>query len=147
MLIHRYWTGPNPPSFPHLTDADLSAQDVAWLDSRMFLAPDRPAQHRANMVRWLLLYEQGGTWLDCDIDEPDTFPAFPFALFSPDPDRFRVGVMGFPEHHIIPQLAIQQITELRHPRSSSFDASGSVLFRRLILLTDTQLNRFVQKPV
>lgn len=149
MLIHRYWTGPSPLSVPPLTlsDSDIPSSITKWLDARPVRPDDRPHHHRANMVRWWLLYEHGGVWMDCDIFEPDppVFPDPPFALFSPEPDRFRVGVMGFPPHHLIPTLALTHLDQypFHLGRATSVAVSGSALLRRLILSTDTQMNRFV----
>lgn len=142
MLIHRYWTGPDAPNIQHYTDDDLPIELVSWLDDRMRLATHRPLHHRSNMVRWWLLYEHGGVWLDCDIPTPETIPEFPFALWSRKPDRFRVGAMGFEAGHIIPSLALTYLN-LTNRVESSIVVSGSELLRRLIRETDTAMNKFV----
>lgn len=147
MLIHRYWTGPTSPPVPALTlsDFDIPLSITHWLDERAEVANDRPYHHRANLVRWWLLYEHGGVWMDCDIPEPILFPEYPFALFSRNPDRFRVGVMGFPPHHLIPTLALQYLDTypFHVGRATSIGTSGSVLLRDLIESTGTHMNRFV----
>lgn len=94
------------------------------------------------MVRWWLLYEHGGVWLDCDIPTPTTLPEFPFALWSPTPDRFRVGVMGFEAGHTIPAMALTYLDQT-NAKGQSAEVSGSELLRRLIHETDTAMNKFV----
>lgn len=68
-VIHRYWSGPDEPDIdgPAWHDSDLPADIAAWCDSRMgqVLDLDGP-RHRSNMVRWWLLAEHGGLWLDHD---------------------------------------------------------------------------------
>jgi len=84
-MLHRYWTGASLPDtepwvgwviekmHPDLmlhdwTDDHLSDEIVGWLDGAAVQVKeeDRP-RHRANMVRWWLLREYGGIWLDYDI--------------------------------------------------------------------------------
>jgi hypothetical protein len=67
VIIHRYWTGPDePPVDGHVWhDDDIPEPLTRWLNARERLCPgDR--RHRANMVRWWLLWAHGGLWLDHD---------------------------------------------------------------------------------
>jgi len=80
-LIHRYWTGPDePPVDPPVGtvwhDGDLPYSIAAWVDAREAqVRPSDVPRHRSNMVRWWLLLEHGGLWLDHDArlhdDPPD----------------------------------------------------------------------------
>lgn len=80
---HRYWTGiERPPMEPwlHHVVAGLHPNPVEWTDETLpdhirQLADETAAnaleedrlRHRANVVRWALLAEYGGTWLDHDV--------------------------------------------------------------------------------
>lgn len=141
MLIHRYWTGPDPPD-GCLLDDEIPGDLTAWLDERMAWVHTRPLHHRANMVRWWLLFVHGGTWADRDILVPyGGLPPFPFALW--DVDRFRVGVMGFPPNHPVPVYALDKLADPPPAPMSSRALSGSVLLREAIAHTGTLMHRFL----
>lgn len=69
MMVHRYWCGPDEPPVdgPVWHDTDLPDALASWCDERMgqVCGIDAP-RHRSNMVRWWLLLEHGGLWLDHD---------------------------------------------------------------------------------
>lgn len=145
MLIHRYWHGENQPEITDgsalWTDESLPMSTVAWLNDRMDLShsPLRRNHHRSNMVRWYLLYEHGGIWLDCDLPIPNPMPELPFAGWTLN--RFRVGAMGFPPDHPIPAYALAAL-DANRSRPTSAETSGSVLLREAIEATDATLNRW-----
>ncbi len=63
-MIHRWWSGPNPPAENHWTDDTLPAEITSWVDTHAWKCSD--VRHRSNLVRWALLNMFGGIWLDCD---------------------------------------------------------------------------------
>lgn len=107
-MIHRYWTGSRPPDGPtywpseeyRWTDDDIPAELEEWISARRGVVPDDDlGRHRANLVRWWLLWHHGGTWLDYDITVVDwqALPADPWVSSwdgQPEP-----GAASFPAHH------------------------------------------------
>jgi hypothetical protein len=85
-LVHRYWTGGPPPDYVgdfeaawrrlhpawdvHTWgDRELPSKVVAWLDGlESFVRPPDIPRHRANAVRYWLLWRHGGIWADCDLE-------------------------------------------------------------------------------
>lgn len=68
-LTHRFWCGPNEPSVtgPVWHDDDLPDPITWWCDARMDQVDHNDRhRHRSNLVRWWLLAELGGLWLDHD---------------------------------------------------------------------------------
>lgn len=152
--VWRYWHGVAvPPDFraeldvfasnvTDLTDADLPADWVVWLDGKAGLVrPDHVSTHRANMLRWKILSEWGGVWLDHDVRVFDSFPdvgvvgdAWTGGL-GPRDIRRSTAVLAFPAGHVVPALMLDQINRVEFlpggGKYSSFRASGSWLLERV----------------
>lgn len=84
--IFRYWTGTPAPAFATIIAAaidgyspgarhdltewdveDTLAEGLAQAVTAVAADPQQQRTHRANLLRWWLLYHHGGVWLDHDV--------------------------------------------------------------------------------
>lgn len=147
-MIHRYWSGPLPATepwvgnvvrklHPHMpvfdwTDRKLPRQIVAFADDTAGQVGEQDRlRHRANVIRWSLLYEMGGWWADHDL-----IPLVPFTTL-PVPATAAHGTrctcwLAFPQHHETPAAALEAIrTTVPTGTARSVDVSGENLLERL----------------
>lgn len=146
-MMYRYWTGPNEPTDPHLpgitywNDSMLPDWLLELLDKSVSLVEFRQLHHRSNIVRWWLLHEFGGIWLDYDIDPTQPFPDLPFCATGINHDSACVCCMGFPAHHPVPTLALDCLITLPSGRSS-VEVSGDWLLHKCLDATNTTVTLF-----
>lgn len=143
-MIHRYHTGPPMDVAYFISGAvrDLHDEVVDWTDETLpdgvrseldelgGMVPEQDLpRHRANIVRWWLLDEYGGTWLDHDV--------LPLRRLDRGPDvTGAIGsmrcscVVRLTAHH---DLARRMLDEIRQaPEGDSAPAvSGDHLLTRL----------------
>ncbi len=160
--IWRYWTGLDPDPFPQfaglwrqlhpdwtvhdLTDEDLAPDVRAWVDRNEYLCPaDDAGRQRGNLVRWRLLAEHGGVWVDADLEPLK--PVGPLVAGGPfiaggRAPRPELGFVGVPPGH---GFAVEACTKIRSgcnaPESSGARVADEVLrnhpdVRRLPLYAD-----------
>jgi hypothetical protein len=144
-MIHRYWTGEDQPPLGEwgkqvveglcgpVTDWNDDTLDAAWLSyiekNEKKVPEGQRLRHRANMVRWLILRDRGGIWLDHDVLplvdlRREASPWTADILGA----RF-VGAMAFPPGH---PLCVQALEEIeRHEGGPSPEVSGSGLLKRI----------------
>lgn len=102
MNTHWFWTGNRPPHFDWIKKVveqtqgwplkvwgptDFGGLNVDWGDD---------PRHVSNVVRYFLLYEYGGLWLDCDVI-PLTDLCSNTSFVAGVDGRTEGGVMCFPE--------------------------------------------------
>lgn len=154
MLTHRYWTGDaEPPMEPWLgkvvaalhpnltdwTDKSLPA-DIATLADELApnVLPQDRVRHRANVVRWALLAEFGGTWLDHDViplrclNEPEAKTAAvggPGPVTGPWARTSSIVNLPEPQHALARWMTAQQ-RSYDGPPTRCPEASGDGLMAR-----------------
>lgn len=139
MVVHRYWTGGDPPNSPSVfthhefvvdhTDRALPVFVVAWLDEHAdAVREDQRAVHRSNMVRWWLLARYGGVWVDYDVTVFECLDAedWPFVAAHRSPCTC---AMRFPLGHPVPEAMVQHCSGLGPGELSSPEASGELALR------------------
>jgi hypothetical protein len=144
-LLHRWWNDPrNPP--PHDFAAELRDLHrgwklvdhppglwADWLDQQPGARPCDQARHRSNLLRYRILLEHGGVWVDWDIEPVRPLDPFLDAprLASAGPSHPEGGVMIFPPGH--PFLAELLATVPRsRPVGSAVEVSGAAHLKRTL---------------
>lgn len=138
-MIWRYWTGPGEPEVQALDgqrlthDDDLPSWFVEWMDGKMdqVCDIDRP-RHRSNMVRWHLLHEHGGVWLDHDVTIRTSIPSGVWVASRLRLQIPNVCAVSLPQEH---PLAWRMLHEIDHHPPSDLACpfvSGDALMRRFI---------------
>jgi hypothetical protein len=136
--VHLYWSGPGARQARHAaacwrgrlwTDADLPPEFLEWVDryQPLFLGDRNLAnwhRHRSNLVRYRLLRDLGGTWVDCDL-EPCPIPVSTRAWVG---DNY---AFGGPRGH---PLFVDLCTEVESAEPNRFctRAAGAELFNRVL---------------
>lgn len=132
-MIHRYWHGDGlvtPEDFYddeyRWSDRDIPPELEEWISARHGVVPlDDLGRHRANFVRWWLMWEHGGVWLDYDITIVDTLPPAPWVSSwdgNPEP-----GALCFEPHH---PLIGEILTFLNRPYSDPPTVASRAFFSR-----------------
>lgn len=142
LVIHRYWTGSEPPppyaaqfgamssalgELKDWTDRTLPKMMLEFIDTRTALVP-APVRmkHRSNMARLLLLQRYGGTWLDHDVVLLSYPTAGAFIAGYPNHTPCS-AVMNFRPHDPLLEEALDSIT----PAARAADASGEDMLGRI----------------
>lgn len=150
MRVHRYWKGPLPESEPwrgnvvrglheDVTDWDddkLPGVCLDWVDSRMDLVNETDQlRHRGNCVRWWLLREFGGVWLDHDVTPlvdltllPQPFIGGLVAYGTKHPVTC---VVGLPRDHELARRMVWLIDSATPSERRSTDVSGDAVVAAL----------------
>lgn len=153
-MIHRYWSGPAPSTEPWIgntlrqfgslkdwTDRTLPASVVAWLDEHAGQVRAEDAlRHRANLVRWWILSEHGGVWVDHDVIAFEDLSALRRPFCAAHSGTPCTSVLGFDPGHPVPLAALEAINSapLVAERATSPAVSGERLLAR-ILTPDVQM--------
>jgi len=118
-LVHAYWGGgPLPDWQAALLDVWRDKHDVMfWTDDNLpemrtrdlFDDPARyspsshPGQYRANLLRYEVLHDYGGVWVDCDLEwRRDIGPLLElsgFAAWETQDQFINNAFLGFPAEH------------------------------------------------
>lgn len=146
MKVHRYWASLMlPPSEPwrgnvvralhddviDWFDDLLPAECLAWVESRMDLVNEaNRLRHRGNLVRWWLLREMGGVWLDYDVtpltDLTQLRRPFIGGLVSDGVEHAVSCVVGLPRGHrlacdMVDAINAAPVSQRRSPEVSGDD--------------------------
>lgn len=142
-VIHRFWMGGEPPMEPWLGDVVRMTNPTSPLrDLRDIVAvpydiPDtllsddarQLGRHTANVVRWNLLYEHGGIYLDHDVIPLRALPEGRWVAAHGTPCNCAISL---PEpHDPAADLALDTIYSAK-PHELSTHASGEVLLAALM---------------
>lgn len=153
-MIHLYWHTDPPPELQRRglawevlnevpariwTPANLAdVVDRAKATIERIVLPDR-VRHIANVVRWAMLGEHGGMWVDADVTPLKTFGTYealgPFVDAS-QPWSAAIGahptpfVCGGPAGHAVWKRALTE--SLDRPEGRSPHASGGGLLGRVV---------------
>lgn len=152
MIIHRYWTGPDPVPFPAWaamiaaanpnhelvdhTDATLPAYIRELADRVTDWVPAQwAARHRANIVRLALLISYGGYWLDHDVLPLVALDDLPFPATAAHDTGSRCNCfLAFDAHDealiAARDHALGYLSDPTRPHSRVGEISGEVLVDR-----------------
>lgn len=151
VIVHRYWAGDEAEPFgPWGTDVlrntQSHAQIIDWTedllppalidlaDACMDQVKSVDAvRHRANIIRYWLLNQYGGWWVDHDLVPLVSFESLPFPAIAAHGNGEACGCwLAFPERHAFLARALDAIT-LAPPSHTarSCEVSGSQLIDRL----------------
>lgn len=144
-MIHRYWTGDPVSEWSgkaiRSLHADVEVRDwtddtlpralVEWLDQHNddVIAGDR-LRHRANLVRYWLLNEYGGWWVDHDVVLLERLNSLPYPMAAAH-HTLCTCVLGLPAGHVMLTEALRRINEARPSQGRSMDVSGERFLDRL----------------
>ena len=118
-LVHAYWGGgPIPDWQADLVSVWQSKHEVMfWTDENLpdmrhrdlfddparFSPATHPGQYRADILRWEVLHDYGGVWVDCDLEwRRDISPLLELPAFSAwelQDEFINTAFMGFPAGH------------------------------------------------
>ena len=153
-IIHRFWAGSVKPDYVDLFGSELAIMHPDWqvkdwtkeglpatVLNQVALTTARVARkdvhrHTSNLVRYALLAEYGGVWVDCDVR-----PLRPFDVLLADHPRF-ASLYGNPEGALILSPPGHPVFERlladagkaagKKQRPGSLDLSGAGLLKRTI---------------
>lgn len=146
-MIHRYWNGPkwHGSSFTgsvlrklhpdievkewgdeHLPDDVLNLID----ETLCFVVPSDAGVHRSHVVRWWVLREYGGWWVDHDVIPLQSFETLPLLATAAHRGGSRCpSWMAFPKGHWLPDTALRHIalSKTGRPRRAIEFSGGGLL--------------------
>lgn len=146
-MIHRYWTGDGAGPFePWLgravrsmhygvtdwTDDTLPAGWNEWLDEHAskVIEKDLP-RHRANMVRWRLLWERGGVWMDSDVIPLRNLEQEVGAWTAAIGDTRTCAIVKLPPGHGLARAMLDAVENYSGPPASCPYVSGDKLLNTM----------------
>lgn len=124
-LTHRYWTGnPHPLQvYIHNTvEAAAPGPVIEWTDDTLpgecleeceraegKVKEEDAIRHRCNVIRWWMLYHQGGYTCHHDLIPLKPFAELPYPVTAAHGVMRCTGFLGFPAGHEVPAQMLELI--------------------------------------